>query len=245
MIVSWNGSLEDAEGLKVSAFDSMLLRGEGVFETVLVEDGEPCLWEGHWGRLQAGVRMLGFALPTEEFLRRQISEVLTANSLSEARVRLTVGANVLVTAEPLGQWPELVKAVTSRFAVNELSPLMGVKCTSYAENMWVLRHAEMEEAIRPNSQGELCEGCLSNVFFVKGERIYTPSLDSGCLPGVMRAEVMRLTTVQEGRWPMEFLGEVDEVWVSNSIRKLRRVCELDGRALNADGGFFTDVLAQL
>ncbi len=242
MIVSWNGGLVEEGEISISAFDPMLLRGQGVFETVRVVDGEPRFWGEHFERLSRSGDSLIPEMPKREVLESQIQEVVEANELKNSRVRVTLGTNLLITAEPLEDDIPIVNvAIADHWPVNERSPLVGIKCTSYAENMRILRQFGTGEVIRSNTRGELCEGCISNVFFVKEGRIYTPSLETGCLPGVMRSQVIRRNRVEEGKWPLEILLEADEIWLSNAIRRLRCVSILDGKEMPPPSDFFWEV----
>ncbi|YCM45496.1 aminotransferase class IV [Verrucomicrobiaceae bacterium 227] len=248
MIVSWNGRLLAEDEVKVSPFDGGLLRGEGVFETMRALDGRVCFWARHFLRLLNSAKKLSISVPDPEVLERGILEVLNANDLTEgeARVRLTLSANILMTAVRLPALPKLCRVVTSVSPINELSPLAGAKVCSYAENMTVLRISGVEEAIRPNTKGELCEGCLSNVFFVIAGVVHTPSLETGCLPGVSRSVLLeRNSEMQEGQWPVSILKRADEIWLTSSTRLMTWVDECDGRSMGAPGELFHRTLADL
>ncbi len=232
MTVWWNGALMDSDKVRVPIVDATYLRGEGVFETIRALEGKPLYFSDHYKRLESSAGRLGFRVPDAEELRGGIEEVLAANELREARIRVTLGENCLLTTVALE--PEVlgVKVVTREdYPINERSPLAGIKCTSYAENMTLLRLGGTPEVLRPNMRGELCEGCVSNVFFVKDGKLFTPALETGCLPGVMRRQVIERVKVEEGCWPFEMINEADEIWLTNSVRKLRYVEELNGKAM--------------
>lgn len=231
MIVSWNGRLVDGESVELPVDDPLFLRGEGVFETLRFEQGRICLWDRHLGRLQTSVRLLGWTLPDPEVLLARVVGVVEANGLSLARVRITVGREIMISAQAFSDEDPGIEVHTCSFPVNERSPLVMVKGTSYAENTWILNQSGVAEVIRPNTRGELCEGCISNLFFVKEGRVMTPSLETGCLPGVMRAEIMDRIEVEEGCWPMEILLEAEEIWLSNALRRLRYVKVINDRKL--------------
>jgi len=247
MIVSWNESLVEADEVKVSASNAMLLRGEGVFETIRVISGEALYFEDHCRRLTSSAQRLGLMVPREQTLDQRIKELVRENGLTDARVRVTLGEDCLVTAEALE--PEILSVAVSILGkahpVNERSPLAGVKCISYAENMVLLRLADTDEVLRANTRGDLCEGCLSNVFFVKNGKVHTPALETGCLAGVMRQQVMKLTDVEEGVWPFEIVNEADEIWMSNSIRRLRFVSSIDGKSKGEASELFHSLRSQL
>jgi branched-chain amino acid aminotransferase len=110
-----------------------------------------------------------------------------------------------------------------------------VKATSYAENVVMLAEAhkvDASEAIMPNTRGDLCEGTGTNVFVALGDRLVTPSLMSGCLPGVTRALVLeQLPEADEDDLPLAALGEADEVLLTSTTRDVQPLRLLDGRTL--------------
>jgi len=73
------------------------------------------------------------------------------------------------------------------------------------------------EALMLNIDGYIAEGSSCNIFWVKGEKIYTPSLDCDVLPGVMRDVVIRNSPfdVEEGKFNIEELFDADEVFLTN------------------------------
>jgi branched-chain amino acid aminotransferase len=245
MIVSWNDRLIENGEFALPISDGVFLRGEGIFETIRAEKGEPCLWRAHFERLCSSAKKLGLKIPDEGGLLESVRRVIEANELGSARVRLTLGEGCLVSAAELPEETSEIHVVTSSCPVNELSPLAQVKCTSYAENMILLRESGVDEVIRPNTRGEVCEGCISNLFFVKEGVIHTPSVKTGCLPGVMRGEVVRNLEVREGEWPMELLEEVDEIWLSNALRRLRTVTTFNGRKMANPSDLFAGALASV
>jgi branched-chain amino acid aminotransferase len=248
MIVSWNDRLLAEDEVKVSPFDGGLLRGEGVFETMRALDGRVCFWARHFSRLLNSAAKLATSVPDPEVLERGILAVLEANDLTtgEARVRLTLSENVLITAVALPASPKLCRVVTSTSPINEMSPLAGAKVCSYAENMTVLRNSGVEEAIRPNTKGELCEGCISNIFFVIDGVVHTPSLETGCLPGVSRAVLLeRNSEFAEGRWPLSILEQAGEIWLTSSSRLMTWVDECDGKPMGPPSELFQRTLADL
>jgi branched-chain amino acid aminotransferase len=85
-----NGSVVDVDAARVSPFDHGLLVGDGVFETVRVYRGEPFAWRRHLERLAHSAAGLGLSLPAPDDLRAASEAVLTANALTEGRLRITV-----------------------------------------------------------------------------------------------------------------------------------------------------------
>ncbi len=253
MIVWQNGRLRLDKEVKVSPFDPGFTVGEGVFETMLSLKGKIFAWSRHEERLKRSAEILGLNIPRFLNLEKAMEEVVQANEhcREKARVRISITAheNVLVTAQPISEPPVEVKVVTSDLAIHEKSPLSQAKTLSYAENLYALKQAVAQgadEAIRPNTLGELCEASVSNVFFVIEGQIRTPDLRCGCLSGITRALILEaFPEIQIGHWPLEILKEAQEVWLSSSIRRLQWVSELDGRDLGAPSTFFQKVRGDL
>ncbi|RYD28209.1 MAG: branched-chain amino acid aminotransferase, partial [Verrucomicrobiaceae bacterium] len=86
--------------------------------------------------------------------------------------------------------------------------------------------------------GRVCEAATSNVFIVRGDRVLTPSLDSGCLPGAMRSVIMGLAERMDLiclETPLERndLENSDEIFLTSAIRGPVPVSRLDERAFHA------------
>ena len=128
---------------------------------------------------------------------------------------------------------------------------MGVKAISYGENAIALAEGKKvgaDEVLFANTKGDWCEGAWSNVFAVEKGCVLTPSLLSGCLPGVTREVVMELAQeagmeVVESARPVASLCEVDEIFLTSSLLGVGAVRQFDGHAFPE--GPVTARLAQL
>ncbi|WP_193214104.1 aminotransferase class IV [Luteolibacter marinus] len=234
--------------LPVSPGDRGLTHGLGLFETILATDGQPVELARHLARMAAGAERLGWRLELEQ-VEGAMVELLGRRGLNTGRARLrlavTAGTGDLrslelgddprlwITAAPCPEPPESVSLWTSPFPRNERSPLAGLKCASYAENLFALdqaRRSGADEALFYNTRGELCEAATANVFLVRDGCYATPPLSSGCLPGTMRARVMEQREVEERPLTAADLEAADEVFLSSATRGLVRVSAIDGKA---------------
>ncbi len=241
--------------LPVSPGDRGLTHGLGIFETVLALDGRPVVLEMHLERMRAGAERLGWparepgTVRVEEAIRgllqrrgleRGRARVRIAQSAGEGDLRdLAQGAHPLlwITASAAPPPPETLAMITAPFPRNEASPLAGIKCASYAENLAALdlaRRRGADEALFYNTKGELCEGTTSNVFLVKGGKILTPPLSSGCLPGTTRARVIALCRelglpVAEEALRAADLEAAGQIFVTSATRGVVPVRSVDGR----------------
>ncbi len=113
-----------------------------------------------------------------------------------------------------------------------------MKSTSYAENVVALAEAarhDASEAVFANLAGHLCEGTGSNVGYVVGGEVRTPTLDSGCLAGVTRALLLEWADVLEVDEPIGVLDSADEVFLLSTTRDVQAVHRVDDRDLPAPG----------
>jgi len=205
-----NGQWLDSEDFPGSPMDRGSLHGLGLFETLLALDGVPLFLNRHLARLRHGCEKLGWPVDFTGF-HEIFSELLMKNrrARGHARIRLAITGGggrindltpgpdrlVWMVALPAGTPPESLSACVSPWPRNERSPLVGLKCASYAENLIALDHARrqgFDETVFLNTAGHLCEAATANLFLVKNGELHTPSLESGCLPGITREVVIQL-----------------------------------------------------
>ncbi|MDA0814336.1 MAG: aminotransferase class IV, partial [Verrucomicrobia bacterium] len=208
-VVWLNGQLSAASEAYISPFDHGLLTGDGVFETLCVYGGKPFAETRHYQRLLHSAAALGLAVPTQDVLSKAMAAVVEANGFKDARIRITLTGGVgplgsdkaatpdlaLVAASSLPNHAATASIVTVPYVRNERGALVGIKSTSYGENVAALAYARKHggnEAIFANSAGNLCEGTGSNIFLVLDGNLITPTLASGCLAGITRAIVLDL-----------------------------------------------------
>jgi branched-chain amino acid aminotransferase len=260
-----NGAIDDLAALRVSPLDHGLLVGDGVFETLRVYDGTPFAWRRHHERLAYSAAGIGLVAPESGALRAAADSVLEANSLREARLRITVTGGeaplgsergdspqtVIIAASELSPAPPDADIVTVPWARNERSAIVGLKTISYAENVRALAYAREHgavEAVFPNTRGDLCEATGSNVFLVFQEVLHTPPGEAGCLLGVTRALILELARdldipIEEAALPLDALHRADEAFLSSTTREVQAIAKVDGQKLPAAPGPLTTRLA--
>lgn len=261
MFAWWNGKVCAVDEVRISPLDHGFTVGDGVFETLVARGGVPVAARRHWERLVRSCEAMGIACLEADQFRRALQEVIEANGLPDARLRVTLTSGVgpmgsgrgseepscLVVASPLKPWPATEKVVTSPWPVHEAGALAGVKSTSYGGNVRALALAQSRgcgEAILLNSRDELCEGTGSNLFLVMGGRIKTPPLSAGCLAGTARAMAIEACAadgleVEEVALPREVLSDCEEAFLTSSTRDVHPIAEIDGRAFQAAPGTVT------
>lgn len=262
-----NGEVVAADDARLSPFDHGLLVGDGVFETLRVCRGIPFAWRRHIDRLAHSAEGLGLPLPDLVDLRHAADRVLTANRLTDARLRITITGGpsplgsergdsrptVIVAATPYELPPASVPVVVAPWPRNERGATAGLKTISYAENVRALAYARAHgasEAVFANTIANLCEATGSNVFVVEGDRVITPPLSAGCLHGVTRALVLEVAPAAgiecvETDMTIDAFRDADEAFLTSTTRNVQALHAIDGRALPRVCGPLTQRLADV
>jgi branched-chain amino acid aminotransferase len=257
-----NGELLDNGDSQVGAFDRGLTVGDGVFETIAVRAGRPLAVTRHLARLVRSALALGLPAPEAGTLRAAVEEVTAAGGATDAVVRVvyTSGTGPLgsdradgtptaaVLLGPAPERPPTTDVITVPWPRNERGALVGVKTTSYAENVLALAEARRHgasEAIFANTAGNLCEGSGTNVFLVLDGQLLTPPLSAGGLAGVTRALVVERCglDVAERDVPITSLAEAEEAFLTSATRNVQAIRAVDGRALPSCPGPRTQAAA--
>lgn len=241
-----NGQLLESEKANISVFDHGFTVADGVFETLKFQSGRPFAVDRHIRRLRKSCDGLGIAFPDEEILRNAIAEVSKANAeIAQGRMRITVTSGsgplgsdrinisptLVISVAQQKPWAESSEVLLVPWIRNEKSPLVGLKTTSYAENVFALEAAHEQgfsEAVFLNSQGLLSEGTGSNIFIVKNGEVLTPGISSGLLEGITRELVLEWST-----FPVFIkdlteadLFNADEVFITSSTRDVHPVTRI-------------------
>jgi 4-amino-4-deoxychorismate lyase len=241
----------------VTADDAALARGLAAFETIRVYAGRIFALDDHLDRLRASAERLGLPDVDRGDLERLATDALEASGLAEAGVRLYwtggregAGATAIATVTPVPPDTEALRARGLRVASLELGVdrevrmrapwlLAGVKSTSYAVHVAAVAEAVRrgaDDALLLATDGTVLEGAMSNVWWLRGDRLRTPGLETGILAGVTRAHLLRLAPgagfrVEEGAWPLDEVRGADEIILSSSVREVIGVIDVDGQAI--------------
>ena len=250
-----NDSVLDSAEAKISADDIGFLYGQGLFETMRAVRGEVFRVDDHLERLFASCKKLGVKNTyKKEYIKDAIAKLLAANELNQGRLRLTLSggsmeneegpATLLITATQFAAYPDRFyeKGVTVTlcdYRQNSLDPLCGHKTTNYFARLIALKEAHKKKAAESlwfTTDNKLAEGCVSNVFIVKGGTVCTPTLKTPVLPGIVRKTVLEITAkediaVEEKNLFINDLLEADEVFVTNSIMMVMPVVTIEAHTI--------------
>jgi len=247
MQVWLNGEFLPEKGAALNLAEEGLKYGYGLFETVRVQAGQPLLLPEHEARLAAAAADLDFTpQPMMAQLATAIPALISANNILDGVLRIsrTVAGSLWVTAASGAPYPESmaregVRAAFSMIRRNETSPLCRWKTFNYLDNILAKREAAARgfgEALFLNSQGQLAEGSVSNIFLIKKGVLITPDQASGLLPGIIRARVLRLAVglpTEERKVAADELWQAEECFLTNSLMGVMPLVAVEGRPIGA------------
>lgn len=200
--------------------------GIGAFETVAVEEGNPIFLKEHYERLFRTMEFLNLQLSTDE-LEDKVGKVLEEPFMNTGRKVLKITAsekNLLVTTrENTYDEKQYKKGFTADFSSvrrNETSPFTYHKTLNYGDCLrekHLAHERGVDEPVFLNTKGMIAEGATTNVFFVKNGDIFTPSVECGLLPGIMRDYICRENQVWEKDIYPEEIKEFEEMFLTNSL----------------------------
>jgi branched-chain amino acid aminotransferase len=272
--INLNGNIE--EDPHISVFDHGFLFGDSVYEVITTHKNRPIFLKEHLNRLTNSANGISLRIPYDkEWFVREVNHTVQAAGNEESYIRIIVTRgvgdididpssckkpNVLIYVTPVKEYPpdnyskgiNVALVSIKRNPKEALNP--GIKTGNYLNNVLAKMEANKlgaKDALMLSPAGYLTECTTSNIFLVQGERIITPSLDCGILPGITRNVVIQLAKengvlVEEGHWPPEILEKADEIFITGTLKKIMPVTRLDGRSVkNGQPGPVTKKLMRL
>ncbi|MDO8578800.1 MAG: aminotransferase class IV [Dehalococcoidales bacterium] len=255
-----NNEIVPADQAKISPLDYGFLYGFGLFETMRAYDSKVFKLDAHLNRLARAAKTLGMP-PVTFDLKQAVADILKANKLTSARIRITVSAGegsttpdpasctkptVLITARDYQPPAEEIyekgfKAVISSIRRNSQSPLSHLKSANYLENLLAKQEAKnkgADEAVFLNEHDLVAECSTSNIFIVSDGILQTPRVENGILPGITRETILELApklgieAVEEDLWLDELL-ESEEAFLTNSMFEVMPLVKVAGKRIGS------------
>ncbi len=262
----------DRADAKVSVFDSVVQGGDAIWEGLRLYTGGIFLLDRHLQRLQDSAKAMAMVdVPTSKYITQKISETLKANAMTDGvhiRLTLTRGEKITSGMDPrLNQsgpcliiLPEYkvpvydnthgITVITSAIRRNSPNNLDSkIHHNNLINNILAKIQSNVagaDAALMLDNYGFAAELNGTNIFIVKGGKIYTPHADA-CLHGVTRGFIIELA--RESGYHMEEknispteLYAADEVFCTGTMGELTPITQIDGRIIGSND---RPVLAQL
>jgi branched-subunit amino acid aminotransferase/4-amino-4-deoxychorismate lyase len=258
--VWFNGSILHESEARISASSRAAAYGDGCFETLRSYSGKFISWDRHVERLHGGMRYLGIRMNQSlqnNTLKKSVIRLIQINRLDtiDVKIRIQVWRSgapgisepskdeplIIITARPAIIRDEpisLIFANTRRIPSQSISSKY--KLSNYLNYILAGREAEernADDAIMLTVSGKVSECSIANIFWMKGENVFTPSLLCDVLPGITRMLSIHFLTdngknVIEGEYTPDDITGSDAVWVCNSIREWQSVGSVENHTFH-------------
>ena len=233
--------------------DYAVTRGDGIFESILIRDGQAANIERHAQRFRTSAEALGLPEPIIESWISATNAAIEEFGDGEGKCTWTYSRGRASTGLPtawvaiqpiaddvLAQRDNGVRVMLSERGWSFPSELPA-KTLNYAATMATLRLARdrgYDDVIFTDPyEGHVLEGATSTVVTVKGDKLRTP-YDDTILPGTTQAALFEYAESQGYRCKqkvldVDYLLDADSVWLVSSIRVAARVRRLGEHKLKA------------
>lgn len=264
-MVNYNGNVI-ASTTEAMENNRAFLYGDAVFETMKIYNKEVLFWEDHYFRLMSSMRILRMEIPMEftmEYLHQEIFKLV--DSLPEKtesyRVRLTCfrdsdglylpnsnSVKFLITASPLknalythNKQSYEVELYKDFYVSKQL--LSTLKTTNRLLNITASIFAKengYDNCLLINDEKNVIEAINGNIFLVKDQIVVTPPVNSGCINGIMRKQILEilksqsLIAVEEREISPFELQKVDEIFLTNVILGVQSVTKYRKKEYTSD-----------
>ena len=209
-------------------------------------------------RLLDGCRRLKIPLPELSLLQNETK--ILCEGMDDAVLKITItrgiGGRGYATNElaentrvlaifPAPHYPEecwlegvVVKVCSTRLGINPA--LAGIKHLNRLEQVLARSEwntADIHEGLMLDTNNNIIEGIMSNVFGVKKGELYTPEISMCGVKGIMREQVIKAAkqvdiAVHQTKMDLDDLYQSEECFLSNSLIGIWPVRQLEDRSFN-------------
>jgi len=271
-----NGTLLPRERAVVSVFDSGFILGDGVWEGLRVHHGRIAFLAAHLDRLYEGAKAIDLDIGmSRAALSAALYQTLSANRVSDGvHIRLMVtrglkstpyqdpragtgGATVVIIPEYKAPRPEALRQGVRLFTVHVRRGAPDVqdpKLNSHSKLNCITAciqatKAGADEALMLDPHGFVATCNSTHFFIVRHGEVWTSSGDY-CLPGITRANVLRLCRengipAREKNFSLTEAYGAQEAFVTGTYAGITPVIEIDGRTISAGRGSMVERLQGL
>jgi 4-amino-4-deoxychorismate lyase len=234
----------------VKAANRGLCYGDGLFETLAVQNGRPRRWQAHMDRLAAGCERLGLTMPAQAILLREVQTVSAGRTDTVVKIILTrdgQGRGYLppenaacVRVVSAHRYPdgilerarEGVRAQICELRLAIQPALGGIKHLNRLEQ--VLASVEIREksgvaGILLDAEDHVISAIDANIFIIMEDRLLTPRLDRCGVRGVLRSHILAGfgARCEQRRIMVDMLQDANEIFICNSVRGIVPVTAID------------------
>jgi branched-chain amino acid aminotransferase len=242
MRVIYNGELKGID--EVPANSSGWLEGEGIFETIKSVGNKPFSLSRHIARAQNSAVALGITIPNYDQISQGVSDLFAAvpHGLGMLRISFDNQGNWLAVHMPYAEQEKSCDVRTHPDAVTGDVH----KRFPYTNRLEILEQARLagfDDAVVVNSQGNICEGSVTNLIANIDGRWVTPPITDVVLPGIIRQILIENELVSIESIPADRLAEITSAFFISSLRLSHAISSIDSRPLHLSHAFGEEIKA--
>ena len=228
----------------VPASSSGWLEGQGIFETIKSVGNKPFSLSRHIARAQRSAVALGITIPNSDQISQGVNDLLAAvpHGLGMLRISFDNLGNWLAVHMPYAEQEKSCDVRTHPDAVTGDVH----KRFPYTNRLEILEHARLagfDDAIVVNSQGNICEGSVTNLIANIDGRWVTPPTTDVVLPGIIRQILIENELVAIESIPANRLAEITSAFFISSLRLSHAISSIDSRPLHLSHAFGEEIKA--
>ena len=229
---------------------------DGFFDTLIYTQERIRFLEDHVDRIRQALKTLGMNYPAilsdTEKLARTVAILIQKNDLRAEIIRVKINiwrktgglftpesddVNVLISVKPPNIIPPLIhKSGFYEELPNRFTPFSffkGPYALHYVQASLAKKRAGLDEIILLDDKGNISECLVSNILWIKNNQLFTPAIETGCIAGIMRLNILRAAQmlrveVQEGFFKQTDLLAADFIFTSN-VTGLRPIISINGQ----------------
>ncbi len=219
--------------------------GDGLFETLLLENGELRFWPAHYQRLSESAQRLLIACPDKLWFEHELQPYIALKKRLVIKILLSRGSGGRGIQLPKKDSSNVyllhynadnivlnqsIKAIFSEITLPENQNLAGIKHLNRLDYTLAAaslqQYPTFDEALLMDKHGHVIEGIIHNLFFVRDGIFYTADLSRCGVNGVMRRIILKKLKqmgkkVKIGDYLRSDVLAADECFVCNSVQGIR------------------------
>jgi len=266
----YNGNFIPESELQLPLTNRAFQFNDGFFETVIVVGGKLRFWEDHVARMKAAAKSLKLELPqtlVSEGLKEKMLQLAKQNdSANYSRLKLkfwrsgeglytpeTNQADWLATIVPANPAPStslhigICETITTNYS--PFSFFKGPNALLYVMAGIEKTEKSFDDLLLLSRQHIVSELISSNIFWLKNDVLFTPAIDTGCVQGIVRQNILRWANqtgikTKDVYFDVAGLLKADAV-LSCNVTGIRSIASINGEAVSIDEGFVQQLRSEL
>jgi branched-subunit amino acid aminotransferase/4-amino-4-deoxychorismate lyase len=262
----YNGDFIPEQELRLPITNRAFQFNDGFFETIIVANGKLRFWNDHKVRIQAAAQVLKLELPhtiVSGDLEENLLQLAEQNNAANyGRIKLKVwrsGSGLYTPKTNQAEWLATITPATP----SATTPLQIGICETVTTNyspysffkgpnalLYVTAGIEktekgFDDMLLLSRQNQVSELISSSIFWLKDDVLFTPSLETGCVSGIIRSNILRWAQkaeikTKEVYFDIASLLKADAVFCGN-VTGIRSIASINGEAVSINESFLQQV----